>query len=564
MVHLPFSGMRNRSSRISGRKLRMLIATLRYTPLGSAIVPIIRRQMGIVSVRALGDDARSPLPIDQRPLVSRTTRQRQNAELSVPQAPEWAITSLRLQSAYREGRVSPQELVERAIQRAKDLASLQPSLGPIHAFDEPGARQAAQASAYRFNKKETLGPLDGVVIAIKEELHVRHMACRLGTSWMSGEPSQEDAVAVARLRSAGAVIVGITPMTEYGMSPLGVNPNRNMPRNAHDPHRLPGGSSTGSAVSVATGVVPVALGFDGGGSIRIPASFNGIYGLKPTFGRIPVSGVLLGVGSTVVHMGPLGASSYDLAAFLDIVGGPDRGDSASCNPPTTQPGECVEALKRGVSGLRIGIDEREWASVSDDISAPARVALSALEREGAKLVKVSIPLAPHASAIGYLTIGIEMTAGMLVDRVEHFDEFDPYLQFLILQIDTFKPHDYVDAQRLRTRLRWQVAEVLREVDLIALPTTGCTAPEVSDLESRQGFVDPSALHAVSRFSYLGNLTGLPAGTAPVGMGLDGLPVGLQIIGDAWDDATVIQVLAHLERIGASTMIRPNSHNGPLF
>lgn len=140
---------------------------------------------------------------------------------------------------------------------------------------------------------------------------------------------------------------------------------------------------------------------------------------------------------------------------------------------------------------------------------------------------------------------------------------EAYLQLLLMQASAFSPTDYLDAQRLRSRLREQTAAALCKVDLIALPTTNCTAPPVTERQMREGFVDPDALNAISRYSYIGNLTGIPAGTAPVGAGRDGLPLGLQLLGDAWDEPTVLQALTHLQRIGVATPIRPVTHGGPL-
>jgi aspartyl-tRNA(Asn)/glutamyl-tRNA(Gln) amidotransferase subunit A len=337
-----------------------------------------------------------------------------------------------------------------------------------------------------------------------------------------------------------------------------------MPHNAHDPSRLAGGSSTGSAVAVATGVVPVALGFDGGGSVRIPAALNGVFGLKPTFGRISTEGHGLSAGSSVVHVGPIGATPHDLALFLASACGASAGDAASVGQPALTEATCVAALGRGVRGLRIGIDEVEWSAADPDVAKPARAALAALEREGASLQSIAIPLAGHASAIGYLTIGLEVCTALRELGLRHATEMEEYLQLFLSQMRAFSATDYLDAQRLRSRLREQTATALGEVDLIALPTTNSTAPPVTEREMRQGFADPAALDAISRYSYIGNLTGIPAGTAPIGAGRDGLPLGLQLLGDAWDEPTVLQGLAHLQRIGAATPMKPATHGGPLI
>jgi aspartyl-tRNA(Asn)/glutamyl-tRNA(Gln) amidotransferase subunit A len=498
---------------------------------------------------------------DGRPRRAREALPRDDAKLGIPAPAPWQITSAGLLSAYRSGQLGPRDVVSRSLERARALARGSPTIGPIHVENEANALAAADESARRI-EKDDVRPLEGVVAVIKEELAVAGLPTGLGTLFLTA-PALKDATAVARLRAAGAIVLGQSPMTQFGLSPLGANPHRRMPHNAHDPSRLAGGSSTGSAVAVAIGVVPIALGFDGGGSIRIPAAVNGVFGLKPTFGRIPTDGHGLPAGSSVVHTGPIGATPHDLALFLACACGASEGDPASAGQPPLTEATCVGALGRGVRGLRIGIDEAEWAAADPDIAAPARAALAALEHEGATLRSIAIPLASHAAAIGYLTIGLEMCTALRELRLLHGAEMEEYIQLFLMQTSAFSATDYLDAQRLRSRLREQTAAALREVDLIALPTTNSTAPPVTEREMTQGFVDPGALDAISRYSYLGNLTGIPAGTAPVGAGRDGLPVGLQLLGDAWDEPVVLQGLAHLQRIGAAIPIRPATHAGPL-
>lgn len=548
MIDLP-------AGRISGPLLKALVTAVRKTPTRHVVARLLRHQLGIDALRELPHDSRSALPSSFAPIRARAEHRRPGANLA-PWDPEGsAVTARSLARAYAARVFTPEELTERALAAARHLASRSPSMGPLLDYDDEGALEASRHATKRLAHGAPLGPLDGVVVAIKEEVRVRGLPCRVGSGWMPSTPADGDSVAVARLRAAGAVILGTTAMTEYGMSPLGGNVHRTMPRNPHHTGHLPGGSSSGSGVAVATGVVPVALGADGGGSIRIPACYCGVFGLKPTFGRVPVSGHGLQAGSSVVHLGPIGASVEDLALFLDATAGFDADDATSAGP-ALEPGELVSALGAGVAGLRIGVADSEWAAASDDVAAPARRALEALEREGAVLVPIELPLAAHAAAIGYLTIGLETLAGMLYERVSRMDELGLDLQMLLANLETFRADDYLDAQRLRATLRGQVAAVLAKVDLIALPTTALGAPPITDAEATGGFVDPPALDAACRFAFLGNLTGCPAGTAPVGRDRNGLPVGLQLLGDAWDEGCVLSALAHLERVGAARVERP--------
>ena len=545
-------------TRIRGRALRALVALVRNTPAKHATARVLRQQLGIDALRSLGSEARGDLPFSLEPRVARADHRRESQRLGTPTVGDWPRSVDACRRALSAQRVTSEELVTRAYAAATSLAARTPSLGPLLDRDEARALEAARESDARIAKGEVRGPLEGIPIAIKEEVDVVGLPTRVGTGFLARTPAGQDSVPVRRLREAGAVVLGTTPMTEFGMSPLGGNVHRVMPRNAHRDDRLPGGSSSGSGVAVACGVVPIALGADGGGSIRIPAAYNGVFGIKPTFGRVPVVGHGLPGGSSVVHLGPIGASSHDLAVFLEAASGPNPRDASSERQPVFEQNELAEAIGRGVRGLRIGVDEDEWAAASPMVRSKGRDALDALEKEGAVLVPVSMLLAKHASAIGYLTIGIEVATNLATVRRDHFDELGLDLQLLLANLETFPPDGYLDAQRLRAELRREVAALLASVDVLALPTTANTAPAIADADLTEGFVDPVALDAACRYAFIGNLSGCPAGTAPVGLDESGLPIGLQIIGDAWDEAAVLQVLGHLERIGAARVERPRT------
>jgi len=542
--------------RISGRTLASIAALTRQGPFKKALAAVVRAELGIDAVRQLGREARGPVPFGIEPRRARASHARASEELELPRANGWPRSAREITAAYRDGGASPETLVARAISGARSLAERKPSQGPLCGYADERARHEALASAERWARGAPLGELDGVPIAVKEEMDARGFPTRLGTSFMDEQPATRDAVFVERLRAAGAIVIGQTPMTEYGLSPLGVNSHRTMPRNAHDTSRLAGGSSTGAAVGVALGVFPLALGTDGGGSVRTPASFNGIFGLKPTYGRIPVTGHGMYGGTSVVHFGQLGATSHDLAIASDLAFGPDDGDPPSLVAPPFEPGSFVRALRRGVKGLSIGVPEAEWKRADAEVANLGRAALDALAREGAKLVPLELPLTAHAAAIGYITIAVEARAALRAVEVDHWDDFGADLKVFLSGVDGFVADDYVDAQRIRDQLRSEMQAALRDVDVLALPTNAATAPTITDSEARSGIIDTAALDAACRFVFLGNLTGLPAASAPVGKDGAGLPVGLQIVGDAWDEACILQVLGHLERIGAASSPKP--------
>lgn len=544
--------------RISGAAFHALIKLVRSTPAHRLTAQVLRKQLGIDDLKLLPDAARLPLPTSLLPIPAHHEHTRHDEGLGAPKL--CAVnSSADYHARFTSGELDPRALCERAFTANRELSQQSPSLAPLSLLAEAGATQAAYAAAERFRTGKSLGPLDGVPVVIKEEVDFQGLPTRLGTGWMPHAPATRDATCVARLRAAGAVLLGQTPMTEYGLSPLGVNTNRLMPRNPHSPAHLAGGSSTGSGVAVAIGVSPVALGVDGGGSIRVPAAFTGVFGLKPSFGRIPLTGHGSRGGSSVAHAGPIGASSYDLAAFLEIAAGACPGDPASLAQPAPTPGEWLSALGRGVRGLRVGVIESEWDHAAHEVSAAGQAALKALEELGAELVPVKLSLAAHASAIGYLTIGLESYASLRVEREERLSQLGPDVQLLLRGMSVFESDDYLDAQRLRHRLREQTAALLRQVDVLALPTTASVAPPVTDDEAASGFLDPPALSDACRFSFLANLTGTPAGTAPIGTNKIGLPIGLQLVADAYDEATVLQVLAALERAEIASVKRPASY-----
>ena len=547
--------------RISGRALAAVVTAVRKTPARAPLTRLLRAQLGIDALRALAPDDRAPLPFSHAPIRAREHHQRASEELALALPSTWPRPVAAFAERYQSGRADPVDVVTRSLAHARRLAGRVPTVGPLCGYDDEQALRAAHESARRIAQGNARSELEGVPIAIKEEIDTRGFVTRMGSNCLRRAVASTDAVAVARLRAAGAIVIGQTPMTEFGLSPLGGNTHRHMPRNPHDARRLAGGSSTGSAVAVASGVTPLSVGCDGGGSIRIPAALCGVFGLKPSYGRVPQTGHGLPGATSVVHLGPIGTSARDLASFLEYASGPDAEDASSWGAPQHEPGSFTRALGRGVRGLRIGIDEDDWASLADDVAGPGREALDALERAGAVLVGVKLRLARFAAPIGYLTIGVEAFTAMSEIRGRHMDELGQDMQLFLAGLETFRPDDYVDAQRIRSKVRLELAQALRHVDVIAMPATAVAAPTVSDEEARWGFIDPPLLDAMCRFAFLANVTGTPAGVAPVGSDLNGMPVGLQILGDAWDEACVLQVLAHLERIGVARVQRPGSEVG---
>jgi aspartyl-tRNA(Asn)/glutamyl-tRNA(Gln) amidotransferase subunit A len=543
-----------RTPRLSGYALASIARVTRSRAGHAALRGILRNELKVGQLGALPDSLRGDVPLDARPLQARPPRTNEDQRLGAPNDRAWAGTSDAYARAYREGATTPREVVDRALDAARALAMRTPSMGPLLDVAVASAVEEADASTARWRAGRPLGPLDGVPFVVKEQTAVRGLPRKSGAPYSDGAPQPEDATCVARLRALGAIPLGTTPMTEWGMTPLGCNLHRVLPRNPHATDSVAGGSSTGTGVAVATGLAPIGLGVDGGGSIRIPSALNGVFGIKPTWGRVSRHGDTS--TGTVSHLGPLASSVLDLARALDAMSAPDPRDPQTDFAPVLAKGALERALGRGVKGLRVGIEEREWRDASRAVAKACEDAVKALEREGATIVDVQIPLARFAPAIGYVVIGMEARSTLRADLRDHGAEMSADLQITMHAIETLSAVDYVDALRLRAGLRRQAQAAFAEVDLLALPTTAATATRATDTEIASGFMDPGALDDLCRFNFLGNLTGLPAASMPVGLDARGLPVGFQLVGDAWDEATVLAAAAHLERTGAARVDRP--------
>jgi aspartyl-tRNA(Asn)/glutamyl-tRNA(Gln) amidotransferase subunit A len=530
--------------RVSGSALRALAVLVRSPAMQRVLAAVVTKELGIDAIRALGQKVRGPVPFGLEPRQARPNHARASANLPRPKSSSHPRSATALAEAYCSGESDPERVVARALAHAESFGAR----SPLCARDDERSRRDAAASAERYRRGAPLGELDGVPIVVKEEMDAAGYPTRLGTSFMPSTPAARDSTFVARLRGAGAIVIGQTPMTEYGLSPLGANPHRRMPENAQVPGHLAGGSSTGSAVAVALGLAPLGLGTDGGGSIRVPASHNGVFGIKPSFGRIPCAGHGAYGGTSVVHFGLIGVSTSDLALALESSSGADGCDRPSLAAPPFTSGELAGALGRGVRGLTLGVPEAEWGSATSSVAAAGRAALRALEADGATLVPLELPLARHAAAIGYVTIAIEATAALREVEALVRPALGADLRVFLAGVNAFSATDYVHAQRLREALREDVANALARVDLIVLPTTADVAATITPAEARSGIIDTHALDAACRFVFLGNLLGLPACSVPVGRDSRGLPIGLQLVGDAWDEACVLGAAAHLERL----------------
>jgi amidase len=416
------------------------------------------------------------------------------------------------------------------------------------------------------------GPLAGRTVAIKDNTAVAGLPLRLGTTVMGDFIADEDATVVTRLLDAGAEIIGKSAVPSFCFDGAGfLGEFEPQVLNPADTGRVPGGSSSGSAALVANGEVELALGGDQGGSIRLPASFCGCAGHKPTYGLVPYTGIFP-VERTLDHVGPLARAVRDCALTLDVIAGPDgldpRQSGASIAP--TLPG-----LDRGIDGLRIGV-LTEGFGIADasepEVDEAVRATAEALARTGATVSEVSVPMHRHGVAI-WSAIAVQGCADLVIRgdavgtnagghgstkltdffaraRREHADRFPPTLKVTLLAAEHMRRHAhhhyYAKARGLARMLRDAYDAVLSRHDVLVLPTTAMRAfprpPAGASVEEIVG-VALGNLHNVVQF----DVTGHPALSVPV-PGAAGLPIGFQIVGRHFDDATVLRVGAAVQAL----------------
>jgi len=446
------------------------------------------------------------------------------------------LTLAELRHALRAHQTTARAVTEAVLARVQDRD------GYVHAFASvtADAALAAARDADDAFTRGTAGPLAGLPVAVKDIMAVRGVARTNGSLVFQGAPpATAEATAVSRLRAAGAVIVGTTHLHELAFGPTGVNPELGTPRNAWGADRVPGGSSSGSGAAVAARLIPGALGTDTGGSIRIPASFCGISGLKPTYGRVSRAG-MTPLSWTLDHVGPMARSVEDLALLLGALAGHDPADATSARLPVP---DYVALLDRGLRGVRIGVPRDYGLKVADpEVAAGFDRALADLRSAGVAVTDVSLPtLTPlAAAALGAIILteanaALEPLIGTRRDRLG----LEARIYFEFAKVVTGS--HYVAAQRLRTRLYTEMLGVLERVDLLATPGTVLPAPHIGELQVRLDGVEVGTTDAITRVTGPFNLTGLPALVLPCGFTGGGLPVSLQLVGRPFAEADILAV-----------------------
>jgi Asp-tRNA(Asn)/Glu-tRNA(Gln) amidotransferase A subunit family amidase len=444
--------------------------------------------------------------------------------------------------AYRSGQTDPVVVAERFLVAADRLDT---GDGAMHVFIERQADRVleqARASRERYRRNAPLGPLDGVPISVKDELDVEGYHTTVGTRFLKNLATS-DAATVARMRKAGAVILGKVNMHEIGIDTTGFNPHHGTPTNPYAPGHYTGGSSSGSAASVAAGFCPISIGADGGGSIRIPAALCGVVGLKATWSRISELGAFP-LCASMGHLGPLGATVRDVALAYAVMAGPEAADYDSLyQPPVHLTGFGNDDLK----DVRIGFF-RPWVEHAlPEVTRAVWDALDVYRERGATIKEVSIAELDYARIAQAATILCEMATCVEQFDNEHRRDYGLGVRINLALARALTGRDYVQAQRMRTRFQKHIAKAFESVDVIISPTTALPAPAIAKDVFPRGESNLEVTSGLMRFAFPANLTGNPALSVPGGYDARSRPIGIQLMGRPWEEHLLLRVGEALER-----------------
>jgi AtzE family amidohydrolase len=456
----------------------------------------------------------------------------------------WA-TAGEIAAAVTKGRVSAVSVVEDALAR---IATLDPALNSFTDVLADRARKRARAIDAARAKRTKLGPLAGVPFAVKNLFDVQGLPTRAGSK-INRElpPATEDQPLIARLEAAGAVLIGTLNMGEYAYDFTGENVHDGNARNPHDVTRMTGGSSSGSGGAVAGGLMPLALGSDTNGSIRVPASFCGLFGLKPTYGRLTRARSFPFVAS-LDHLGPLARSTRDLALAYDAMQGPDPDDPVCAQRPVEP---TVSKLSRGTKGLRIAVAGGYFTKAA---FPEACVAMDCIADALHVDIEVEIPQAARARAAAYIITASEGAALHLERLRTRASDFDPAVRDRLIA-GAMIPAPLVNcAQKFRRWYQGEVLKLFEKVDAILAPATPCTAPAIGQKTFVLDNVELPVRPNIGIYTQPISFIGLPVVAVPVP--LSPLPIGVQVISPPWREDIALRIAYALEQAGVCVAPRP--------
>lgn len=465
-----------------------------------------------------------------------------------------------LAAALQSKEVSSVELTQSFLDRIADHGE---TLGAYLHVDAKGAIQQAKRSDERRASGQTLGVFDGIPLALKDIFLTEGLPTTCSSKMLEGFIPPYDGTAVKKVKASGAVLLGKLSMDEFAMGGSNEWCAFNTVRNPWDTERVPGGSSGGSAVAVSAGLAAATLGTDTGGSIRQPASYTGVVGMKPTYGRISRFGVIA-FASSLDQVGPISRDVTDCAHLLGQIAGHDPFDSTSVDREVPN---YVATLEAGVAGLKIGIAKEFFGDgLSPEVRGAVEAAIQTYRDLGAEIVDVSIPHMEFGVAVYYLICTSEASSNLArYDGVRYGKRQDPGGGLLDMYMESrgqgFGPEVkrrimlgtyalsagyyeayYLKAQKARTLLRQDFSNAFDTVDLILTPTTPTTA-----FRRGENMSDPIQMYLSDIYTVTANLAGLPGISLPCGFDSNHLPIGLQLLGRPWSEADLLRSARAFER-----------------
>ncbi len=469
-------------------------------------------------------------------------------------------TTPELLSQLQTGECSSEQLVQDCLD---EIARADGNVNAFLHVDGDAALEQARAVDARRTAGENVGALAGLPVAVKDNLCMLDVPTTCGSRMLETFKPPYDAHVVQRLRAADAVVVGKTNLDEFAMGSSTENSAFKVTRNPVDTERSPGGSSGGSAAAVAAKMVPLAIGSDTGGSIRQPAAFCGVVGLKPTYGRVSRYG-LVAFASSLDQIGPLANDVHGAACLLEAIAGHDERDSTSVDEPVPS---YVNALDEPLSELRIGVaKEHLGEGLSDSVRSAFEKSLDAYRKLGAKVEEISLPHSKYCVAAYYLIAPSEASSNLArYDGVHYGTRAEDYDDLVDLYATSraegfgsevkrrimlgtyalsegYSEQFYTKALKVRRLIREDYDKAFANVDVVASPVTPTTAFKIGELVD-----DPLAMYLNDIYTISANLAGLPAISVPARSDSAGLPIGFQLTGKAFDEGRLLRVARMLER-----------------
>ncbi|MBA4328608.1 MAG: amidase [Polaromonas sp.] len=443
----------------------------------------------------------------------------------------WQLGAVELSQAFADGSLTPVDALDSVLAR---MHAVQPHINALVACDLEGARLAAQASALRWRRGAPLSPLDGVPLTVKDNIPVAGLPCRWGSKLYVDFLAGHDEEPVQRLRAAGGVIVGKTNVPEFTLQGYTDNLLDGATRNPWDLALTPGGSSGGAVAAVASGIAPLALATDGGGSIRRPAAYAGLVGLKPSWGAVPRSGGLPEILPGMEVIGPIARSVTDLVAVMRIIAGPAAGGWQGAAPSA---GRQNIVYWRDISG----------SPVDPQILASVDAAAAALQALGHRVEVQPAPASiAHFNEAVWPVLSATGLAAVLQDKAGREAELTPALRSLLAQGRDLRAIDLFEAQRQVHLMRGELAQLLTNVDLILTPAAAALPWNATESHPAQINGQPVGPRGHAVFTAFANAAGLPGLALPAAPSAQGLPIGFQLIARHGADAALLALGLHYE------------------